>query len=92
MKKLKNIFRGIENWFKAQAKCLIYKKIIKELNVKLEDASDKIAELKTKVDNLQFEIDRDDKLQRIKYLEGRVEEQHVQKRALGDEIKELKEK
>lgn len=92
MKKIKNIFRGINNWFKAQIKCLAFKKIIKEQKKKIDELEEQIIKLNIEVDNLKFEIDRDDKLQRISYLEKRIEEQHKQKRELREEIHQLKEK
>ena len=92
MKKTKNIFRGIKNWFKAQIKCLTFKKIIKEQQKEIEKLEEQIVKLNIEVDNLKFELDRDDKLQRIRYLEKRVEEQHIQKRSLREEIAGLKSK
>ena len=92
MIKIKNIFRGIKNWFKAEIKCSIYKKAIKQQDKEIEELRETIEDLKKENENLQFELDRDDKQQRINYLEKRIEEFFVIRRSLRDEIKELKEK
>ena len=91
MKKIKNIFRGINNWFKAQIKCLAFKKIIKEQRNQIEKLEEQLEKEKVEVERLQFEIDRDDKLRQIKYFEKRMEELHVQRRLLRAEINEKNE-
>ena len=91
MKKIINIFRGIKNWFKAQIKCLAFKKIIKEQRNQIEELEEQLEKSKVEIERLQFEIDRDDKLRQIKYFEKRMEEFHVQRRMLRSEINEKNE-
>ena len=89
---IKNIVKGGINWIRAQARCTVFKRIIRQQYKKIEELEDEISNLEMKIERLQFELDRDDKQQRINYLSDRVQEQHIQKRELREEIKELRSK
>lgn len=85
MKKINKIIKKVKDFFS-------YKIENKKLKVYLVTLEKQVETLETTNDNLEFEIDRDDKIQRIKYLEGRLEEMHVQRRNFREEIKKLKER
>lgn len=85
MKKIDKLIKKVKDFFS-------YKKENRKLKAYVVVLEEKIDDLETTNENLQFEIDRDDKIQRIKYLEGRVEELLVQRRDFRSEIKSLKER
>ena len=83
MKKIDKIIKKVKEFFS-------YKKENRKLKVYVIELEKQVNEYEILCDNLKFEIDRDDNLQRIKYLEKRVEELHIQKRELREELKESK--
>jgi hypothetical protein len=87
-KKHKGLLNKIKNRISAFIQHFNYKKKYKDALktiTKLEDDKDALL---IENDNLKFQIDRDDKLTRIKYLEERLEEKFVVIRDLRSELKE----
>ena len=87
-KKTKGLLNKIKNRINAFTQHFNYKKKYKDALktiTKLEDDKDALL---IENDNLKFQIDRDDKLTRIKYLEERLEEKFGVIRDLRSELKE----
>ena len=87
-KKHKGLLNKIKNKIKSVVAHFNYKKLYKESLKNIEELEQENDRLLMENDNLKFQIDRDDKLARVKYLEERLEEKFIVIRDLRNDLKE----
>lgn len=85
MKKIKSFISGVINWFKVKIENTKLKKEIKELKSKIRN-------MQREIDILTDLTDKDLNVKRVKELRKTVDHQMEIKHDLRAEIKELKEK
>ncbi len=75
--------------FKKGIKVVELNSLVKKQKKQIESLEDFIEDLKIQNDNLQLQLDKDNKIRQIKYLEKRIEEMYLIKNDLIKDKKEL---